>query len=124
MKRLLGGNKPLCNIHGEEAMNPRTGLPHTYAQVLGDLADRQFAKLEDVEVSWDAAAVMLRAFANGDEALLENAEYEALVALVVRAYMPDAMVRHGYHQGGLRQLGTWLASAEDAKVAAVSETED
>jgi len=119
MKRITGGNKPLCNIHREETPHPRTGLPHTYAQVLGDLADRQFAKLEDVEISWDAAAVMLRAFGSSDEALLENAEHAALVDLVKRAYTPDAMVRHGYHQGALRQLGTWLASAEDTKVAPV-----
>ena len=120
MKRLTGGNKPLCNIHGEETLNPRTGAPHTYAQVLGDLADRQFAPLEDVEKSWDAALVVTRAFAGGnDEALAENAEHEALVELVKRAYHPEAMVRHGYHQGALRQLGTWLASAEETKVAPV-----
>ena len=124
MKRLTGGNQPLCNIHGQEVGASQGGPPLHYAQVLGDIADRQFAKLEEVEISWDAAAVMLRAFGSSDEALLENAEHAALVDLVKRAYAPDAMVRHGYHQGALRQLGAWLASAEETKVATVSETED
>ena len=121
MKRLTGGNAPLSDIHGQEFVHPGTGQPISYAYVLGNLADRQFGSQKDVEASWDAAVVALRAFALGDEALLEDAQYDALVELLKRSYAPEAMTRHAYYQGALRQIGTWLASAEDAKVVAVAD---
>jgi len=121
VKRLTGGNAALKDIHGQEFVHPGTGQPITYAHVLGNLADRQFGTQKDVEQSWDAAVVTLRAFAAGDEVLLEDAQYDALVELLKRSYVPEAMARHTYQQGALRQLGTWLASAEDAKVVAVAD---
>lgn len=118
MKRLTGANEPLQNIHGEGGEH-RTGGPVTRALALGDIADGQFVSAEDASKRWHAAYKLLRAAHGSDAVMVEDEPHKQLGEMVEAAFSPPAMGQHGYQQGGLVQLGDWLATAEDVEVEAV-----
>ena len=115
MKRLIGANEKLRNIHGEGGEHG-TGKPLTRAMAVGDLGDGQYTSAEDASKRWHAAYKLLCAAQESDAVVLEDADHEQVGALVEAAFTPGAMAQHGYRQGALVQLGDWLKTAEAAKV--------
>lgn len=115
MKRLTGANEKLRDIHGESGQH-RTGRPLTRAVALGDLADGQYTTAEDASKRWHAAYKLLRAAYKSDAVLVEDEAHKQIGEMVAAAFVPGAMERHGYQQGGLVQLQDWLGTATDAEV--------
>ena len=115
MKRLIGANEQLRNIHGEGGQH-RTGRPLSRAVALGDIADGQFAPAEDASKRWHAVYKLLKAAYKADAVLLEDEDHKQIEEMVVAAFLPQAMERHGYQQGGLVQLQDWLRTAGDVRV--------
>ena len=115
MKRLIGANEELRNIHGEGGQH-RTGRPLSRALALGDLADTQYAPAEEASKRWHATLKLLKVAYKSDTILLEDEDHKQIEEMVDAAFTPPAMDRHGYQQGGLVQLQDWLKTAEDAEV--------
>lgn len=122
MQRLTGVNEQLASIHGQGA-DYRTGGPLTRALALGDLADTQYATAEDASKRWHATFKLLKEACSSDDVLVEDEEHVQITEMVEAAFLPPAMERHGYQQGGLIRLRDWLKTATDVRVTAAGEKE-
>ena len=123
MKRLIGANEALRNIHGEGGQH-HTGKPLSRVLALGDLADTQYAPAEDASKRWHATYKLLKAAYKADAVLLEDEPLKEIEEMVAAAFLPPAMARHEYQQGGLVQLQDWLGTAEDVNVELAEEEGD
>jgi len=123
VKRLIGANELLKNIHGEGGQH-HTGKPLSRVLALGDLADGQWAPAEDASKRWHATLGLLKAVYKADAVLLEDEPLKQITEMVAAAFLPQAMERHGYQQGGLVQLQDWLKTAADVKVELAEEEGD
>lgn len=119
MKRLIGANELLRDIHDLPGTHPRTQRPLTRALALADLADTQYASAEDAGRRWHAVLKVLKAAHTSDEILLEDEDHSRVEEMVEAGFVPPAMERHQYQQGALVQLGDWLRTAEEVEVEAV-----
>ena len=121
MKRLTGATSLMLNISDVEYQGGR-GEAISHADALAQLADLQFPGTQaETLAAWEAARDVLRQASEGDVVVLEDAQHEALAAMLERQYRPEALMLHRANAGSLNRLTLWLRSATTCKAAAAEE---